>query len=104
MYMYRAAVHSLDAEFTVLEMTTSNAFFSRELKVLYHFIHASILPTYRTRLTFSALVASCDLGFNLEPDQTDNKLCNYLTFWWYFGLCFENVSTFYQTQEVKGIS
>ena len=27
MYMYRAAVHSLDAEFTVLEMTTSNAFF-----------------------------------------------------------------------------
>ena len=46
MYMYRAAVHSLDAEFTVLEMTTSNAFFSRELKILYHFIHASILPTY----------------------------------------------------------
>ena len=45
MYMYRAAVHSLDAEFTVLEMTTSNAFFSRELKILYHFIHASILPT-----------------------------------------------------------
>ena len=28
MYMYRAAVHSLDAEFTVLEMTTSNTFFS----------------------------------------------------------------------------
>ena len=27
MYMYRAAVPSLDAEFTVLEMTTSNAFF-----------------------------------------------------------------------------
>ena len=27
MYMYRAAVHSLDAEFTVLEMTNSNAFF-----------------------------------------------------------------------------
>ena len=34
-----AAVHSLDAEFTVLEMTTSNAFFSRELKILYHFKH-----------------------------------------------------------------
>ena len=33
MYMYRAAVHSLDAEFTVLEMTTSNAFFTRELKI-----------------------------------------------------------------------
>ena len=43
MFMYRAAVHSLDAEFTILEMTTSNAFFSRELKILYHFIHASIL-------------------------------------------------------------
>ena len=45
MYMYRAVVHSLDAEITVLEMTTSNAFFSRELKIelkiLYHFIHAS---------------------------------------------------------------
>ena len=52
MFMYRAAVHSLDAEFTILEMTTSNAFFSRELKILYHFIHASILPKYRTRLSF----------------------------------------------------
>ena len=62
MYMYRAAVHSLDAECTVLEMTTSNAFFSRELKILYHFIHASILQTYRTRLTFSVLVASCVFG------------------------------------------
>ena len=79
MYMYRAAVHSLDAEFTVLEMTTSNAF-SRELKILYHFIHASILPTYRTRLTISALVASCVFGFSLEPDQTDKMsfvtICN----------------------------
>ena len=71
MYMYRAAVHSFDAELTV-EMTTSNTFFSRELKILYHFIHASILLTYRTRLTFSALVASCVFGFSLEPDQTDN--------------------------------
>ena len=72
MIMYRAAVHSLDAEFTILEMTISNAFNSRELKILYHFIHASILPTYRTRLTFSALVASCVFDFSLEPDQTDN--------------------------------
>ena len=47
MYMYRAAVHSLDAEFTVLEMTTSNAFFSRELKILYHFKHAFFSPTCR---------------------------------------------------------
>ena len=59
MFMCRAALHSLDAEFTILEMTTSNALFSRELKILYHFIHAFILPTYRTRLFFSALVASC---------------------------------------------
>ena len=72
MYMYRATVHSLDDEFTVLEMTTSNAFFIRELKILYYFIHAFIFPTYRTRLTFSALVASCVFGFSLEPDQTDN--------------------------------
>ena len=77
MYMYRAAVNSLDAEFTVLEMTTSKAFFSRELKILYHFKHASILPAYRTRLTFSALVASCVFGCSLEPDQTDNM--NFVT-------------------------
>ena len=77
MYMYRAAVHSLDAEYTILEMTTSNAFFSREIKILYHFIHASILPTYRTRLTFSALVSSCVFGCSLEPDQTDNM--NFVT-------------------------
>ena len=68
MYMYRAAVHSLDAEFTVLEMTTSNTFFSRELKILYQFIHASILPMYRTRIT----LFRCVFGFSLEPDQTDN--------------------------------
>ena len=72
MYMYRAAVHSLDAEFTVLEMTTSNAFFSRELKILCHFKHASILPAYRTRLTFSALVVGCIFGYSLEPDHNDN--------------------------------
>ena len=77
MYMYRAAVHSLDAEFTVLERTTSNAFFlvsSRFCTISYN---ASILPTYRTRLTFSALVASCVLCFSLEPDQTDNM--NFVT-------------------------
>ena len=79
MSMYRAAVHtcSLDAEFTILEITTSNALFSRELKILYHSIHASILPTYRMRLTFSALVTSCVFGFSLEPDQTDNM--NFVT-------------------------
>ena len=34
--------------------------------------HASILPMYLTRLTLSALVASCVFGYSLEPDQTDN--------------------------------
>ena len=77
MYMYRTAVHSLDAEFTVLEMTTSNAFFSRELKIWHYFIRASILPMYLTRLTFSALVASCVFGYSLELDQTDNM--NFVT-------------------------
>ena len=77
MYMYRADVQSLDAEFTVLEMMTSNAFFSRELKILYCFKHAFILPAYRTRLTFSALVASCVFGYSLEPDQTYNM--NFVT-------------------------
>ena len=77
MFMYQAAIHSLDAEFTILEITTSNALFPRELKILYHFIHASTLPTYRTRLTFSALVAGCVFGFILEPDQTDNM--NFVT-------------------------
>ena len=89
MYMYRAAVHSLDAEFTVQEMTTSNAFFSLELKILYHFKHASILPAYRTRLTFSACGELClRLQFRIRSDR-QNELCNYLTFWWYSGLCFE---------------
>ena len=72
-------VPSSCAEFTVLEMTTSNAFSSRELKILYHFIHASILPTYRTRITFPALVASCVFGFSLEPDQTDKM--SFVTIW-----------------------
>ena len=89
MYMYRVAVHSLDAEFTVLEMTTSNAF-SRELKILYHFIHASILPTYRTRLTFFGAGGElCPrLQFRTRSDR-QHELCNYLTFWWCSGLCFE---------------
>ena len=67
MYMYRAAVHSLDAEFTVLEMTTSNAFFSRELMILYHFIHTSILPTYRTRLTFFRAGGELCLRLQFRP-------------------------------------
>ena len=41
--------------------------------------HASILPMYLTRLTLSALVASCVFGHSLEPDQTDNM--NFITIW-----------------------
>ena len=73
MIMYRAAVHRLDAEFTILEVTTSNAFFF----VSTRFCTISYMPTYQTRLTFSVLVASCVLGFSLEPDQTDNM--NFVT-------------------------
>ena len=64
MYMYRAAVHSLDAEFTFLEMAFSNALFSRELKSLCHFTHASILPMYLTSLVLSSLVESCVFGYS----------------------------------------
>ena len=80
MYMYRAAVHSLDAEFTFLEMATSNAFF--ELKILCQFTHASILPMYLTSLTLSAMVASCGFGYSLEPVRSgrQHELCPYLTF------------------------
>ena len=90
MFMYRAAVHSLDAEFTILEMTTSNTFFSRELKILYHFIHASILPKYRTRLSFfhAGGELCLPLQFRTRSDR-QHELCNYLTFWWYSELCFE---------------
>ena len=52
MYMYRAAVHSLDAEFTVLEMTTSNAFFSRELKKLLPFHTCFYLANVSDEINF----------------------------------------------------
>ena len=85
MYVYRAAVHSLDAEFTVLENDDLECLFSRELKILYHFIHASILPTN----FFRAGDELCPrLQFRTRSDR-QHELCNYLTFWWYSGLCFE---------------
>ena len=73
MYMYRAAVHCLDAELTVLEMTTSNAFFlvsSRFCTTSYMLLSCQRMK----RLTFTALVASCVLGFSLEPDQTHSMI------------------------------
>ena len=73
MYMYRTAVHNLDAEFTFFRNYDLECLFSRALKISYHFTHASIL----TRLTLSALVASCVIGYSLEPDQTDNM--NFVT-------------------------
>ena len=80
MYMLRTAVHNLDAEFTFLEMATSNAFFlvsSRFCTISHMLLH--ILPMYLTRLTLSALVASFIFGYSLEPDQTDNM--NFVTIW-----------------------
>ena len=77
MYMYRAAVHSLDAEFTFLEMSTSNVFFLARRKIVCHFAHASILPMYLTSLALSALVAICVFGYSLEPDQAD--IMNFVT-------------------------
>ena len=76
MYMYRTAVHNwmLNSLFRNGDL---ECLFSRELKILHHFKHASILPMYLTRLTISALVASCVFGNSLEPDQTDNM--NFVT-------------------------
>ena len=68
MYMYRAAVHNFDAKFTFLKLAISNAFF---FLVSSRFC-TIFLPMYLTRLTLSALVASCVFGYSLEPDQTDN--------------------------------
>ena len=91
--MYLPAVHtcSLDAEFTVLEMTTSNAFFSRELKILYNFIHASFyLANVSDEINFFR--AGCELCLRLQfrtRSDRQHELCNYLKFWWYSGLCFE---------------
>ena len=54
-------------------------FFSRDLKSLCHFTHASILLMYRASLSLSALVASCVFVYSLEPDQADNM--NFVTLW-----------------------
>ena len=79
MFMYRAAVHSLDAEFIILEMTTSNAFFlvsSRFCTISYMLLSCQRIG--RDKL-FSTLVASCVFSFSLEPDQTDNM--DFVTIW-----------------------
>ena len=85
MYMYRAAVHSLDAEFTVLEMTASNAF---QDSVPFHtcFYLANVSDEINF---FRAGGELCPpLQFRTRSDR-QHELCNYLTFWWYSGLCFE---------------
>ena len=84
MYMYRAAVHNLDAEFTFLQWRP-RMLFSRELNILYHFTHASILPMYLARSTLSLCLR---LQFGTRSDR-QRELCNYLTFCWYSGSCFE---------------
>ena len=89
MFIYRAAVHSLDAEFTILEMATSNAFFSSELKIIpFHtcFYLANVSDEINF---FRAGGELClRLQFRTRSDR-QHELCNYLTFWWYSGLCFE---------------
>ena len=50
MYMYRVAVHSLDAEFIFLNGDLE-CFFSRELKILCHFTHASIFANVSDELS-----------------------------------------------------
>ena len=90
MYMYRAAVHGLDAEFTVLEMTTSNAFFflvsSRFCTISYMLLSCQVSDEINF---FRAGGELClRLQFRTRSDR-QHELCNYLTFWWYSGLCFE---------------
>ena len=88
MYMYRAAVHSLDAEFTVLEMTTSNAFFlvSPRFCTISYMLLANVSDEINF---FRAGGELCPrLQFRTRSDR-QHELCNYLTFWWYSGLCFE---------------
>ena len=86
--MYRAAVHSLDAEITVLEMTTSNAFFlvRSRLSLRFCFYLANVSDEINF---FRAGGELCPrLQFRTRSDR-QHSLCNYLTFWWYYGLCFE---------------
>ena len=73
MYMYRAAVHSLDAKFTVLEMTTSNAFFLVSLR----FCTISYMLLSCQRIGRDYFFPRWWRGFSLEPDQTDNM--NFVT-------------------------
>ena len=89
MYMYRAAVHSLDAEITVLEMTTSNAFFLVSSR-LSSFHTCFYLANVSDQINFFRAGGElCPrLQFRTRSDRQHN-LCNYLTFWWYSGLCFE---------------
>ena len=88
MFMYREAVHSLDAEFTILEMTTSNAFFlvsSRFCTIPYSYL-ANVSDEINF---FRAGGELClRLQFRIRSDR-QHELCNYLTFWWYSRLCFE---------------
>ena len=89
MYMYRAAVHSLDAEFTVLEMTTSNAFFLVSSDFV-PFNTCFYLANVSDEINFfrSGGELCPRLQFRTRSDR-QHELCNYLTFWWYSGLCFE---------------
>ena len=85
--MYRTAVHNLDAEFTLLEMATSNAFFlvSSRFCTCTHFTHAVTDEINPFRVSGELCL---QLQFRTRSDR-QHELCNYLSFWWYSGLCFK---------------
>ena len=88
MYMNRATVHNLDAEFTYLEMAPSNAFFlvSSIFCTISHIYF--YLANVSDEINLFPAGGELWLQFRTRSDQ-QHELFNYLTFWWYSGLCFE---------------
>ena len=92
MLMHRAAVHNLDAEFTILEMTTSNAFSFSLAQDFVPFHTCFYLANVSNEINFFRAGGELclRLQFRTRSDR-QHELCNYLTFCWYSGLCFENL-------------
>ena len=72
MYMYRTAVHNLDAEFTFLEMATSNAFFFSWAQDLVPFHTCFYLANVTDEINYFRVSCECVFGYILEPDQDRN--------------------------------
>ena len=82
MYMYRTAVHYLDAEFTLLEMATSNAFFLVSSRFFHVPFHTCF---YLTNVTdeINSFRVSGELCLRLQfrtRSGRQHELFNYLTF------------------------